>query len=572
MSDTTDFWGQLISSAIGAYTADQAAGANADAIEEASRVSAQAAAQARSDILNTYGPSMQVYQDAINNSMDTIMAGRDSTADIIGGYSNAAGNIINQTAQNAQNAILGVQSPSGMVQAGGPGWAELNPPGGVQMGGSQTAQTPGYGLSQARQDVTGLTGQGLAEAAGGFDTAGQEITTGQQLAGQQLGGYTGQGLAEAAQGFGAAGQEIAAGQQQATQNIVDSTGQALGYMGQAPQAQAAGYDMSGVEGSLGPYTGYGEQAAQKEAALSGSLGPEAQQQAMDAFIESPGQQYLREQQERALLRNQAAIGGLGGGNVRTALQEQAMGIAAGQQQQQLENYRNIAGRGLQAGSQQAGIEGSLQGQQMAGQTGVNLANQAMQGQYGLTGAGMLQGAGSQLAGLATGGAQNQANLAAQAGLTQYGGLAGLGAGLSGLATGSAQDRANLAQQAGLTQYGGLQGLGSQLGGMSTQAGQQMAGIYGGQGQQQLQNVYGAGSQLAGMEQQTAANIANLYAQGGGGMSGSLQNLGINLANLGVGQGAAQSQLQQSLGETEAARILGIGGNIQTGIGGIYTGM
>ena len=92
------------------------------------------------------------------------------------------------------------------------------------------------------------------------------------------------------------------------------------------------------------------------------------------------------------------------------------------------------------------------------------------------------------------------------------------------------------------------------------------------GAQQLQNVYGAGSQLAGMEQQTAANIANLYAQGGAGMGTSLENLGINLANLGVGQGAAQSGFQQSLGETEAARILGIGGNVQTGIGGIYSGM
>ena len=58
-----------------------------------------------------------------------------------------------------------------------------------------------------------------------------------------------------------------------------------------------------------------------EAAFSGALGPEAQAAAFANFRESAGQKYFRERQEQALLRNAAAIGGIGGGRVRTALQE-----------------------------------------------------------------------------------------------------------------------------------------------------------------------------------------------------------------------------------------------------------
>ncbi len=79
------------------------------------------------------------------------------------------------------------------------------------------------------------------------------------------------------------------------------------------------------------------QAETQAAALSGAQGPEAQQAAIDAMIQGPGQQYLGDQQEQALLRNASAIGGLGGGRVRSALQEQAFGRAATQQQQHLQN-------------------------------------------------------------------------------------------------------------------------------------------------------------------------------------------------------------------------------------------
>jgi hypothetical protein len=77
--------------------------------------------------------------------------------------------------------------------------------------------------------------------------------------------------------------------------------------------------------------------------------------------ESPGQRFIRERQQRALLRNQSAIGGLGGGNVRTALQEQAAGFA----QQDLQNQFNRLG--ITSAGEQA-----LQGRQQQAVT--NLAN------------------------------------------------------------------------------------------------------------------------------------------------------------------------------------------------------
>ncbi len=65
------------------------------------------------------------------------------------------------------------------------------------------------------------------------------------------------------------------------------------------------------------------------------------------------------------MRNEAAIGGLGGGNVRTALQEQAFGIASqqlGERKERLAGVASLGARstatGAQIGSQiSAGITG-----------------------------------------------------------------------------------------------------------------------------------------------------------------------------------------------------------------------
>lgn len=104
---------------------------------------------------------------------------------------------------------------------------------------------------------------------------------------------------------------------------------------------------------LDPFTEAGQQAVSQRSALLGLSGVESQQEAFSRFAESPGQTFLRERQERALLRNQAALGGLGGGNIRTALQEQAFGRAQTDLDQQLARLTGVAREGLTA--TQAGL-------------------------------------------------------------------------------------------------------------------------------------------------------------------------------------------------------------------------
>tara|TARA_R110000850_G_C9996087_1_gene467981 strand:+ start:28283 stop:29293 length:1011 start_codon:yes stop_codon:yes gene_type:complete len=82
--------------------------------------------------------------------------------------------------------------------------------------------------------------------------------------------------------------------------------------------------------------------------------------AFQQFVDSPGQQFLRQRQEKSLLRNSGAIGGLGGGNVRTALQDQAFGRSA----TQLGDFQNRLA-GISGMGQQATQTGAQLGQQSA---------------------------------------------------------------------------------------------------------------------------------------------------------------------------------------------------------------
>lgn len=129
------------------------------------------------------------------------------------------------------------------------------------------------------------------------------------------------------------------------------------------QAEAAGRGIGEVRGAAGrarglidPFLAGGPEAFQQLQALTGVLGPEAQQQAMQTMQESPGQQFIRERSQRNLLRNQSAIGGLGGGNVRTALAEQGAGFAAQDIENQFQRLAGITGIGAGAAVQAAGFE------------------------------------------------------------------------------------------------------------------------------------------------------------------------------------------------------------------------
>jgi hypothetical protein len=123
----------------------------------------------------------------------------------------------------------------------------------------------------------------------------------------------------------------------------------LGREAAAYQDLIAEQRLRGEKQAYQPYTQTGEAALGEYQALLGLSGEQAAREAESRFKETPGQRYLREKQEKALLRNSAAIGGLGGGNVRTALQEQAAGIAQTQRGDYLDRLKRLTEQGLQAG-------------------------------------------------------------------------------------------------------------------------------------------------------------------------------------------------------------------------------
>ena len=120
--------------------------------------------------------------------------------------------------------------------------------------------------------------------------------------------------------------------------------------------------------------GRGEAAGEELAALTGLQGAEAEQAALGRFRESPGQAFLRERQEKSLLRNQAKVGGLGGGNVLTALQEQAFGIASTQLGQRTSDLFGLANIGAGATASGAQVGAQLSGQTQAAFGNIAQAN------------------------------------------------------------------------------------------------------------------------------------------------------------------------------------------------------
>lgn len=190
----------------------------------------------------------------------------------------------------------------------------------------------------------------------------------------------------------------------------------------------------------------GAQAQQQQAALSGALGPEAQQQAIQAFQFSPGQQFLQSEAEQAQIRNAQALGGLGGNNLRRALGRDAAAFGSQALGQQFGQLGEVANRGFQAG-------GALSGIQERG--GQNLSQLALQG--GLIPAQLISGAagdisqqrfgtGQQIAQAASGTTAGLANLQNQLGQGQAN-IFGQGTtNLGNLVSGAGQASSQLNQQ------------------------------------------------------------------------------------------------------------------------------
>ena len=125
-----------------------------------------------------------------------------------------------------------------------------------------------------------------------------------------------------------------------------------------------------TQANLQPFQEAGVGAIGQQQALLGLSGVEAQNEAFAGLQESPGQRFLRDRQQKALLRNASAIGGLGGGNVRTALQEQAVGFAQQDINNQFGRLGQLAGQG-QAATTNLG--------QFGAQTASNISNLGIAG-------------------------------------------------------------------------------------------------------------------------------------------------------------------------------------------------
>lgn len=121
--------------------------------------------------------------------------------------------------------------------------------------------------------------------------------------------------------------------------------------------QARQFDVT--QQNLQPSLEAGNLAREQQLALLGLRGEEAFQGATSL---SPGQQFLENRAQKNLLRNASAIGGLGGGNIRSALVEQGAGFGAAQLQNQFTQLGQVAGQGQAAGT----TIGQLGGQASSG--------------------------------------------------------------------------------------------------------------------------------------------------------------------------------------------------------------
>lgn len=139
------------------------------------------------------------------------------------------------------------------------------------------------------------------------------------------------------------------------------------------------------------------EALSQQAALTGLSGAGAQEAALAQLQQSPGQAFLRDRGEQAILRGASATGGLGGARVQEALQQQGIGIAQQDLQSQLARlggFTGVQGAGTTQnlaalGANQASNVGNLiQAGGQAQAQGLMNAGQAQAG--GILGAGAAQ--------------------------------------------------------------------------------------------------------------------------------------------------------------------------------------
>lgn len=381
---------------------------------------------------------------------------------------------------------LGISVPAGAIgdqlvdQAGNP----INAPVGASQFGKLLGRVVGEGLPMEAILPTGNTYD--MNALNGQATGTIVPSSGLSGAEQAIGAGTQSALAAIQAGNDIGRNDIMSGGQQA-QNILTQNRDLLG--------QTAITARNLAEQPLQPFISGGQSAAEQQAALTGGQGVQAQQQAYDNYISSPGQQFLRDQAEQTLLRNNAAIGGLGGGRVRQELQNQAIGMAAQDFGNHFNRLSQVANQGAAAGGQLSSITGSLGNNllngvganqnlaaQLASQQGVNLANNvqnnAAMGANLLSGAGMQIGqnrmqAGQMLANQLAAGNNQLANLQYNQGLNAGNYIGDVTSNISNLLGGTGAQVSSSQQQLAALLANIATGTGGQVAGLPSIPGVQM---------------------------------------------------------------------------------------------------
>lgn len=511
-----------------AITADsnrKAANQQADALEEARRSSMTAAERARLDVLDRMDPALVNY----GRELQQIESGlKDGSADIMQVLQNATGRanqILSDAGANAQQAIMGSSAaaqgvPRSEFNQQYTQFVQKAPAQQLDVGSARNAVStlPPEERARAELELTSAMTPNARQAI--LDKYGVSMTPGSEVRGSNLGGtasipggesmqmmgrptdqpiqmqqqpdgsyapaapmapaapggvpqigYTGavaqlergqvQGTNQLRQGYGTARQDITAGEQASLAEIARGKTESLG--------------------AYEPYAEAGTSAVQMEAALSGALGPEAQQKALDAYIESPGQQYLRERQEQSLLRSGAAIGGLGGGNIRTALQEQAMQIASTDQQQHLENLRSLAMRGQEVAGAQTGIIDAATGRAVTVQGNAASQRAQLAASLGVAEADLTRMTTSDLALLAERTGMSIAQLQQVIGGQQAMAIGDLGSQLASVQGGTLADIASLRERGAATTLSGEQNIAQFIANLGVESGTQVANFQAAQG-------------------------------------------------------------------------------------------
>ena len=223
---------------------------------------------------------------------------------------------------------------------------------------------------------------------------------------------------------------------------------------------------------LNSFAQAGQGANTLQGNLLGANGYGAQAQAMQNFQNSPGQDFLRQEQERAVLRNAAATGGTQGGAVLEELQRRAFGRAGTAFNDRISQLGQLGDQGLLASQ---GLSGIL------GDTGMALSGLSERGSGNLANTRLgIAGQQAGIQGTIAGGRTRAGELMAQNVGNTTANLSTLqnqqGAGLADLLDGG--QFAAIMQQAGITDATTQQQLATLLANIATGQGSQSTGLGG----------------------------------------------------------------------------------------------